>query len=63
VLTAVIATLTVMPTREHGEAWQQCEHQRDFIKSKLTDGVKLTKVRRLLRRQGVAVPYSTLLRS
>ena len=60
VLAAVIATLTVMPTREHGEAWQQCEQQRDFIKSKLTDGVKLTKVRRLLRRQGVAVPYSTL---
>jgi transposase len=60
VLAAVVAGLTVMPTREHGEAWGECEKHREFIQDKLSCGVKLTKVRRLLRRQGVVVPYSTL---
>jgi hypothetical protein len=53
----VIAGLTVMPTREHGEAWRLCEEQRKFIQDKLGDGAKLTKVRPLLRRNGNTVRY------
>lgn len=34
--------------RPHGEAWRQCDEQRDAIKQWLKDGVKLTKVRKLL---------------
>lgn len=45
-----------------GAAWATCVTQRAFIKTKLDEGVQLTKVGRLLRRQGVAIPYSTLYR-
>jgi hypothetical protein len=45
--------------RPHGEGWERCVEQRAFIEQKLKD-VKLSKVRRLLLRQGVEVPYATL---
>jgi transposase len=59
-LNAVLATLCGAPTRQHGEAWQQCQEQRAFIEEKLADRVRLSKVRRLILRQGVDIPYSTL---
>jgi hypothetical protein len=46
--------------RAHGEAWRQRDEQRDAIKEWLKDGVKLTKVRKLLERRNVYVPYPTL---
>jgi DNA-binding transcriptional MerR regulator len=46
--------------RPHGEAWHRCEEHRDTIKKWLDDGVKLTKVRKLLERREVRVPYPTL---
>lgn len=46
--------------RPHGEAWRRCDEHRDAIKKWLDDGVKLTKVRKLLERRGVLVPYPTL---
>jgi len=46
--------------RPRGEAWRRCEEHRDAIKKWLDDGVKLTKVRKLLERRGVFVPYPTL---
>ena len=46
--------------REHGQSWCRCEEQKEFIEKCLGNGVRLSKVRRLLRRYGIAVPYSTL---
>jgi len=46
--------------REHGEAWARCEEQKEFVEKGLERGVRLSKIRRLLARQGVVVPYSTL---
>jgi len=60
-LTAVMIKLRT-PSGEpaHGEAWARCEQQRVFVEGKLAEGVMLTKVGRLLKRQGVEVPYATL---
>src|SRR4029077_16869908 len=62
VLGAVGATLGigVAAGHEYGEAWHRCEEQRAFIAGHLGHGVRLSKVRRLMQRQGVTVPYSTL---
>lgn len=46
--------------REKGTAYETCEAQRERIKAWLADGVRLTKVRKLLKRHDVDVPYSTL---
>jgi len=59
-LNAILATLCGAPARQHGEAWQQCQEQRAFIEEKLAARVRLSKVRRLILRQGVDIPYSTL---
>ncbi len=59
-LGAVVAQLMQMPGRPLGENWDRCQAERAFIEQKLAAGVKLTKVRKLLRRQGVTIPYSTL---
>lgn len=60
IVASVLVGLAVVPTREHGEAWRDCTQLREFIKDKLDGHVRLTKVRKLLRRHGVSVPYSTL---
>lgn len=46
--------------RPHGEAWRRSDEHRDAVKKWLDDGVKLTKVRKLLERRDVLVPYPTL---
>jgi transposase len=48
--------------RPRGDTWARCIEQRGFIDEHLRSGVKLSKVRRLLLRQGVDVPYTTLYR-
>jgi transposase len=60
VLNAILATLCGAPTRLHGEAWKRCQEHRPFIEEKLDGRVRLSKVRRLLLRDGVDIPYSTL---
>lgn len=60
VLGAVAASLRSAREREHGAAWVRCEEQKEFISKALKNRVRLTKVRKLLRRHGVDVPYSTL---
>jgi transposase len=57
---AVVAELSGAPSREHGEAWRACVAHRPFLEQTLGEGVRLSKARRLLLRQGVVVPYSTL---
>jgi transposase len=59
-LGAVVLRLRGDAQREHGEAWAVCEARKSFISDKLAQGLRLTKVHRLLKRNGVVVPYSTL---
>jgi transposase len=59
-LVTVMAALRPVSGRPHGDTWGQCQRQRPFIESKLRDGLRLSKVRRLLQRRGVRVPYPTL---
>lgn len=62
VLAAVVVKLYPARPRAHGQGWELCAKHRDFIQTKLNDGVRLTKVRKLLRRHDVVVPYATLWR-
>jgi transposase len=48
--------------RPRGEAWSRCAAQREFIERHLRARVRLSKIRKLLRRQGVLIPYATLRR-
>jgi len=59
-LAKVVAALSPDTGRPHGDAWLQCEAERDAIEKLLTAGVRLSKVQRLLHRRGVDVPYPTL---
>ena len=56
----VVLAELVQPGRPHGESWDRCAAQREFIEEKLAARVRLSKVRKLLLRRGVDVPYSTL---
>lgn len=59
-LTEVLLALRTAPERPRGESWQRCLERRQRIETLLGQGVRLTKVRKLLRRSGVAIPYATL---
>lgn len=54
------ARLTRGAGRPHGESWSECERHREWIAGKLAGGVKLSKVRRLLVREGIQISYATL---
>ncbi len=62
VVAAVLQRVRALPAREHGEAWARCEQARASIEQWLKADVRLTKCQRLLRRQGVEIPYGTLYR-
>ena len=59
---AVVVALKQPAAHPHGDPWWACEAERSFIEGHLKDGLRLTKILRLLTRKGVEVPYSTLLR-
>ena len=59
-LSAVLVALHRTTRRERGTGWAECALEREFIRKHLDGGVRLTKVRKLLRRQGVVVSYATL---
>lgn len=48
--------------RPRGNDWDRCRAQQDAIGRWLRDGLRLTKIRKLLARQGVDLPYPTLYR-
>jgi hypothetical protein len=48
--------------RPRGDDWDRCRAQQEAIRGWLKDGLRLTKIRKLLGRQGVALPYPTLYR-
>src|SRR5436190_6093608 len=56
--------LALQPTsgRPRGDGWADCATQREAIRSWLADGLRLTKIRKLLARQGVRIAYPTLYR-
>jgi len=62
VVAAVFQRVRSAPEREHGEAWARCEQARGGIEQWLKADVRLTKCQRLLKRQGVVIPYGTLYR-
>lgn len=57
---AVVERLSASRGRPRGEPWELCRAHRGFIDSHLSHGVRLTKIRRLLRRREVHVTYATL---
>ena len=59
-LATILAAIKTSPERARGEAWAKCEEQRVFIAEKLKERLRLSKVRKLLARRGVIVPYPTL---
>lgn len=60
---AVAERLDSAKARTRGAAWELCAGQGDFIAGRLKAGVRLTKVRKLLRRERqVEVSYMTLYR-
>ncbi len=58
----VLLALQPRGGRPHGEDWTRCSEQREIIRRWLADGLRLTKIRKLLVRQGVSIGYSTLYR-
>jgi len=61
-LAAILTALRATPARPYGDTWQRCVAHREFIATQLRAGVRLSKVRRLLARQGVALAPATLYR-
>lgn len=62
-LAKVIAAVRPRRQQARGDGWALCQQHRVFIEEKLTAGVRLSKIRRLLRRlYGAVVPYATLYR-
>ncbi len=59
-LAQVMVSLRATPERPRGEAWERCEAEREFIRQRLDEKLRLSKVRKLLGRRGVEVPYTTL---
>jgi transposase len=57
---AVVAATQPGTGRPRSEGWAVCEAHREFIAKHLEDGVRLTKVRKLLQRRGVRIVYPTL---
>jgi hypothetical protein len=58
-LASVLLGLKGGAGRRHGDSWTRCVEHRAFIEDKLRSA-KLSKVRRLLLRQGIDIPYPTL---
>jgi transposase len=61
-LASLMAKLEPDRGRPRGGGWSVCEEHREFIASRLKARVRLTKIRKLLRRQGVVISYATLRR-
>jgi len=58
----VIAARRGNAHRPRGDTWSRCAEHREFIERHLRARVRLSKIRKLLRRQGVQIPYATLRR-
>jgi transposase len=61
-IAAVVSRVQPHRGRPRGDGWGDCAAQRAVIERFLRQGVRLSKLRKLLRRQGVDVSYATLRR-
>ena len=61
-IAAVVSRVQPHLGRPRGNGWGDCTAQRAVIERFLRQGVRLSKLRKLLRRQGVEVSYATLRR-
>ena len=61
-LQRVLLALHPVGGRPRGDGWVVCTAHRDRIERWLAEGVRLTKIRKLLARQGVVLPYPMLYR-
>ena len=61
-LGAILTALRGTAARPYGDTWQRCVEHREFIATQLRAGVRLSKVHRLLARQGVVLASATLYR-
>lgn len=61
-LREVLLALHPAGGRPRGEGWTVCAAHRPRIERWLADGVRLTKIRKLLARQGVVLAYPMLYR-
>ena len=61
-LAAVVSAVQPGTGRPHGDGWAACVAQRGVIERYLRADVRLSKIRKLLRRQGVMISYPTLRR-
>ena len=52
-----LLALHPMAGRPRGDGWTQCAARRPAIERWLADGLRLTKIQKLLTRQGVAITY------
>jgi transposase len=59
-ISALALALHAPPERDHGETWALCVQHRERIETLLARRTKLSKVRRLLARDGISIPYPTL---
>jgi transposase len=59
---SVLAAVRPILGRPRGDGWALCESQRSFIQRYLGEHVRLSKVGKLLARQGTPVAYPTLRR-
>ena len=59
-VTEVVLVLRAARGRPKGNSWALCQEQREFIEQKLKGGLRLTKIRKLLVRRHVEIPYATL---
>jgi transposase len=57
---AVIVALKQPAPHPHGDPWWACQAERATIEKQIKAGLRLTKIWRLLKRDGIEVPYSTL---
>lgn len=59
-LAAIVVALDASPERERGPSWARCLAEQSRIESWLERGLRLTKVCKLLARDGTEIPYPTL---
>lgn len=59
---AVMAEIRPVAGRPHGGGWACCQQHRVLIEQLLRRDLRLTKVRKLLRRQNIQISYATLRR-
>jgi hypothetical protein len=56
----VLLALHPAGDRPRGDGWARCREQQATIQHWLQQGIRLTKIRKLVVRQGVAITYATL---